>query len=227
MTADPQLEPFALVPAFRGAVEDPVVAHQELDTSTRCLIGLVYGSLVEDEGAEAKGFGQITGDVCAGLVCVAGGNCRHAGLYLRRQPLPRLLNAARKTEVKVEVALGGRRPVEAPAHALAEGGQRLNWRTRYADHVRVASPKVWEHSIDAVGDRRAGWTPRLVAWAKHKVVDDELRAAIEQVRQSPPAVRGLQRVNLLDRYPRKLPTLTGELIAQPGVFLFPGKKCFA
>src|SRR4029453_17649941 len=51
--ADPVLPRFALVAALWRAVEDPVVAHQELDAAARGRVGLVHGAAVEDECAEA------------------------------------------------------------------------------------------------------------------------------------------------------------------------------
>jgi hypothetical protein len=51
------------------------------------------------------------------------------------------------------------------------------------------------------------------------VVDHELRAAVEQLRQGLGSVRGLERVLLVDRNPRKLPALPGEVVAYPGEFL--------
>src|SRR5687768_9687653 len=64
---DPQLEPVALVTALRCAVEDRVVAHQELVPTSLSRIGLVDGVIVQDEGAEARALGQVPDDVGAGV----------------------------------------------------------------------------------------------------------------------------------------------------------------
>src|SRR4029453_19524909 len=52
--ADPHLERVALVPSLWRAVENPVVAHQELDPAGRRPVGLVEGAAVRDECAEPK-----------------------------------------------------------------------------------------------------------------------------------------------------------------------------
>src|SRR6266571_3734961 len=57
--ADPQLKRVALVPPFGRPVEDPVVAHQELDAASPGPVGLVHGALVEDERAEALTFREV------------------------------------------------------------------------------------------------------------------------------------------------------------------------
>jgi len=45
VAADPELKPIALVAAFRRTVEDPVVAHQELDSAVRSRVGVVDGAV--------------------------------------------------------------------------------------------------------------------------------------------------------------------------------------
>ena len=51
------------------------------------------------------------------------------------------------------------------------------------------------------------------------MVDDELRAAVEQLRQGLASVRGLEGVLLLDRQPGELLALARELVAEPCVLL--------
>ena len=71
-----------------------------------------------------------------------------------------------------------------------------------------------EHAVEAVGRRRAGRTSALVIRAEHEVVDHQLRAAVEQLRQRSSPVCGLEHVLLLDRHPGKVPTLPGKLIPE-------------
>jgi hypothetical protein len=59
------------------------------------------------------------------------------------------------------------------------------------------------------------------------VVDDELRAAVEQLRQLACAVVGVEAVLLLDPDPRKLPALPRQLVAQPCVLLLAGEQLLA
>src|SRR6266508_2134596 len=103
--ADPELERIALVAAFRHPVEDPVVAHQELDPARPGRIGVVDGPVIQDEGAEALALGQVPNYVGAALAGIALGD-RRQGLDYRRDPLARLLLAARVTEVEVELTVG-------------------------------------------------------------------------------------------------------------------------
>src|SRR5215207_11595125 len=49
VSPDPELGRVALVAPLRRAVEDPVVAHQELDSASPSRIGLVHGAVVQDE----------------------------------------------------------------------------------------------------------------------------------------------------------------------------------
>src|SRR2546429_3353431 len=124
VAADPELEPVALVAAFRRPVEDRVVAHQELDPAAPGRIGLVDVAVVQNEDAEAEALGQVPDDVGAGLPRVTGGD-RWQLLEHRLGPLPRLLLAAGEAEVGVELTVGRRPPGEAPAHPLLERLQRL------------------------------------------------------------------------------------------------------
>ena len=54
--ADPYLGFVGFVPSLRCAVEDSVVAHQELEAAGRRPVGLVDGAVVEDEDAEARSW---------------------------------------------------------------------------------------------------------------------------------------------------------------------------
>src|SRR5437762_13738012 len=72
VAADPELEPVALVAAFRRPVEDRVVAHQELDPAAPGRIGVVDVAVVQNDDAEAEVLGQVPDDVGAGLSPVTG-----------------------------------------------------------------------------------------------------------------------------------------------------------
>src|SRR5258708_28787250 len=90
VAADPALEPIALVAAFRGPVEDRVVAHQELDPAAPGRIGVVDVAVVQNEDAEAEVLGRVPDEVGAGLPPVTGGD-RWQLLDHRLGPLPRPL----------------------------------------------------------------------------------------------------------------------------------------
>jgi hypothetical protein len=98
---------------------------------------------------------------------------------------------------------------------LPVGEQLLDRCARDADHRHVARLEVGEYAVEAVGGQRAGGASGLVVGAEHEVVNHELRAAVKQLRERSGPVGGLERVLLLDRHPRKLPALSGQLIAHP------------
>src|SRR5262249_56209098 len=95
VAADPELEPIALVASFRRPVEEPVVAHQELDPATPGRIGVVDSPVRRGEGAEALGLGQVTDDVGAAFARIAAGDRRPLVGYPRGPPAPLLLRAPR------------------------------------------------------------------------------------------------------------------------------------
>src|SRR5436190_1153004 len=73
--------------------------------------------------------------------------------------------------------------------------------------------------IDRVGDRGADGAARLVRRAEHEVVDEQLRATVEELGERLRPRLGLEAVVLLDRHPGKLPPLPRELVAATGELL--------
>ena len=53
-----------------------------------------------------------------------------------------------------------------------------------------------------------------IAWPEHDVVDQQLRAPVEQFGQRLGALLGVERVLLLDRHPRQLGALLGDLLIE-------------
>src|SRR5262245_14541958 len=105
---DPELPVVvALLSAFRGVVEDRVVAHEELQPAPRRGVGVEDLVAVADERAEPGALGEVAG--CVGA--------RGAGVVLddRREPAPghprddfaALFRRVREPEVEVEVARRG------------------------------------------------------------------------------------------------------------------------
>src|SRR5262249_35024894 len=66
--------------------------------------------------------------------------------------------------------------------------------------------------------------PALVVRPEHEVVDEQLRAAVEQLGQRSRALLGLEAVLLLDRHPGELASLPSKLVAAPGVLLLLGEQ---
>ncbi len=84
-----------------------------------------------------------------------------------------------------------------------------------------------QNAVEGVGARGADRAAGLVARAEHEVVDEELGATVEELRQAPRALVGLEPVVLLDPHPWQLPPLLRELITEPGVFLLASQQLFA
>src|SRR3954469_22960981 len=72
-----------------------------------------------------------------------------------------------------------------------------------------------DEAVQPVRDGRAGRTPRRVVGPEHEVVDEELRAPSEEVRQRGAPRIGLESVILVDPDPRQLPTSPRQLVAPP------------
>src|SRR5919201_3332366 len=84
-----------------------------------------------------------------------------------------------------------------------------------------------EHAVEAVRGRRAGGAAGGVVGSEHEVVDDELRAAVEQLRQRACAVLGVEAFLLLQRHPGELAPLPREFVAEPRVLLPPSEERLA
>src|SRR5262249_16602832 len=67
--------------------------------------------------------------------------------------------------------------------------------------------------IERVRDRGADWAACLEGRSKHKVVDEQLGAAVEELGEALSAVLGLEPVVLLDWDPGQLAPLPGQLVA--------------
>src|SRR6266536_5475789 len=79
--------------------------------------------------------------------------------------------------------------------------------------------QVREQAVDAVGHRRTGRAAGLVAGAEHEVVDEQLRAPVEELAKWLLAVVRVEAVLLLHPHPGQLASKLGELVAEPGVLL--------
>src|SRR6476659_9252577 len=80
--------------------------------------------------------------------------------------------------------------------------------------------QVGNDAVDAVGDRRANRAARGPLRAEHEVVDQQLRAPVEQVGQGLGPVDALEFIVILDANPRKLAPLLRELVVRARELLF-------
>ena len=127
----------------------------------------------------------------------------------------------------MEVAAPARDPGEDPAHPLPVGEQLRERRARGADQGHVPGLQVGYLRAEGVRDRGADGTAGLVRGAEHEVVDEQLRATVEEVGERLRAVLGLEPVVLLDRHPGELPPLLRELVTAMGELLLLREELFA
>jgi len=78
---------------------------------------------------------------------------------------------------------------------------------------------MYQHSIDAIGEKRAVHTSLLPFRAEHKVIDDQLALVTEDFGESLRAVWAFEDITFLDSLPRQFAALPGDLVAQVGQFL--------
>src|SRR5262249_6239587 len=116
-------------------------------------------------------------------------------------------------EIAIEVAAAARDPVDAPAHSLSIGEELLERRSGREQQRRVSGLQVDDLWRECVGDRRADSASRRVGRAEHEVVDEQLRAAVEELGEGLLAVLSVERVVLLHLHPGELPALARELVA--------------
>ena len=130
-----------------------------------------------------------------------------------------LLLGDRHVEVEVELTAERRGPGEGPAQALLVRLQLGQRRARHGHQRHVVIREVHGEAVEAVGDRRAGRASRLVVGAEHEVIDQELRAAPEQVLERRGALRRCRTVVLVDAHPGQRLAQLGQLVAAVGQVL--------
>src|SRR5437588_6486585 len=79
-------------------------------------------------------------------------------------------------------------------------------------------------AVEVVGPEGAAAAADLPVRTVHEVVDDELAALAEEIREHFPAILALEDVFLLDPLPRQVPALPAELLTTTGELLFLGEK---
>src|SRR2546429_9842611 len=79
-------------------------------------------------------------------------------------------------------------------------------------------------AVEVVGPEGAAAAADLPVRTVHEVVDDELAALAEEIREHFLAILALEDVFLLDPLPRQVAALTAELITTTGELIFRGEK---
>src|SRR5207247_2312718 len=201
-----------LVAPLGGAVEPLVHAPEAVQSARIGGIGVVDDAVLERERAHAWRLTRIRCGVGSDRGRQLGDRTLLAGLQRRTKTLwaevvlgdsrPLLLLRVGCLEVVVEVASERRCPGEAPTHPALERPQLRNRRARDRSEGDVVIGQVDDGAVEAIGNRRAGRTPRRVVGPEHEVVDEELRAPPEEVRQRGAPLVGLESVLLVDPDPR-------------------------
>src|ERR671910_2335249 len=76
-------------------------------------------------------------------------------------------------------------------------------------------------AVDAVGYGRADGAAGLVGGTEHEVVDQQLRAPVEELCKRLGPCIGLEAVLLVDRHPGELPSLSREFVVAAGELPLP------
>src|SRR5262245_44973032 len=218
-----------LVSPARCPVEPLVHAPEIVHPARVGRIGVVDDVVLERESAHTPKLARVGRPVRADPGCELGDRPLFAGIQ-RQSHVDRaevvlealrllLLRGERDPEVVVEVTAVRRRPREAPAHPALVRLQLLERGSRHGVEGDVVVREVDDEAVEAVRDRRTRRAPRLVFGPEHEVVDEELRATVEEIGERGAPLVGLEAVLLLDSHPRQLLPRPGQLVAAPGQLL--------
>ena len=216
-----------LVAPLGGAVEPLVHAPEAVHSARIGGIGVVDDAVLEHERAHARPLARERGHV-------GSGHCREladrplaagsrpassvgclATVVVFDAPLALLLLGERDAEVEVEVAAERGRPRERPPHPPLVRLQLRERRPRHRRERDVVVRQVHGEAVEPVRDRRAGRAARRVVGPEHEVVDEELRAPLEEVCQRGAPLVGLESILLVDPHPRQLLPPPRQLVAAP------------
>src|SRR4249919_3335424 len=104
-------------------------------------------------------------------------------------------------EVVIEVVAVGRRPREAPAHALLVGFDLGKRGARYGNERHVAMREMQCRSVEMIGEVGATRTAIAPIRAEHEVIDDQLAPPIEEIAEGLFAFGSVEDIILLDLDP--------------------------
>ena len=228
VVAEPPNAEARLVASLRGAVEPLVHAPEAVQSARVGGIGVVDNAVLERERAHARPLARVGGGVGSshGRVLRVGQRdlCRvqrgtAALVVVFDASLALLFFGDRDVEVEVEVAAVRGCPGKRPPHPPLVGPELLERRIRDRPEHHVVVGQVNYEPVEAVRDRRARRTTCRVVGPEHKVIDEELRAPSEEVRQRGAPLVGLEAILLGDPNPRQLSPSPSQLVAAPGEFL--------
>src|SRR5437667_1231870 len=209
-----------VAPAWR-TVEPLVHAPEAVHSARIGGIGVVDDAILERERAYAGPLARVRGRVGSRhgrehdrplAVALPG---RLAAEVVFDAPLALLLLGESNAEVGVKVADLRGPPGKRTPHPPLVCLQLRERRPRHRPKHDVVVGQVHGEPVEAVRDRRAGRTPRLVVGPEHEVVDEELRAPSEEVCQRGAPLVGLESILLVDPNPRQLLPPLRQLVAAP------------
>ena len=213
-----------VAPPERRAVEPLEHAPEPVDAAFVRRVGVVHDAILEHEradtgpfspvGLEVRSHGRREPGAPGTLLAGRRPEVRRAEVVVDGSRLP-LLPGVRDLEVVVEVAVVRGCPREAPAHAPPVLQQLRERRPRHRAQRDVVMREVDDGAVEAVGDRRAGQTPRGVLGAEHEVIDEELRAPSEEIGEGCRPFLGVEPVLLVDADPGQLLPPARKLVAAP------------
>src|SRR5712692_2761448 len=200
----------ALVAPLRHDVEGPVDAEELLPAATVRRVGVEHSpGIVLEEDAVAREVRQTRVGVT---------------IVVERAPARHLVRLERDVEVVVEVGVVRADPGEAPAHAPADRLDLPDGRPGHGGVADIVVVQVLQDALDVVDLEGAPDALSHLAWTHHEVLDEELGAPVEQVRERDLAVRRIEDVFLLHPDPRQVPAHLAELVPLPGMRLLAGEQ---
>src|SRR5262245_61959856 len=197
-----------LIPAPRGEVENLVGAHQGLDATGVRGISVIDSAVLEREDTQTLPlrFGRV--DMPEVVVGALGA----------------LLFGEGGAEVVVEVGAERRNPRESPSHLSPVVLELRQWGYRRTNEGNVAAVQMRDDAVEVIGDQGAPSASLALVGepesaAEHEVIDEKLRAPLEEIRERRAPCVGLESIRLIDPHPREPLPPPRQLVAAPRVFL--------
>src|SRR5262245_1335611 len=212
MAADPGLRELelVLVAPLRHQIEPVVGAVHEIDPAPVARIGMEHSAV-----------GRLVEEARSGQLRLA----RVARCVVVRRPFAlQRFASERNAVVEVEVAPERRQPGEAPSHPLLVGLELREGCLGDGDEGHVAMRQVDVDTVEIVGPERAALASLVPLRREHEVIDGELTPRAEELGERRLPARALEDVRLVDPFPRQLPPLPAELVAEPGELLLLGEE---
>src|SRR6516164_9854364 len=206
-----------LVPSLWSAVEPLVHAPETVQSARIGGIAVVNGAFHERERAHARPFARVCKRIGSACGCQFDDDWRWSCCFIHRMAatLVVVFDGSRTLLLLVE----RERPGKSPSHSALVGLQLCERRQRHHRKCDVVVRQVDGDSVEPVRDRRAGGASSLEVGPEHEVVNEELRAPSEKVRQRSTPFIGLESVLFVDPNPGQLLTSSRKLVAAPRMFL--------